>query len=80
MLYSEKFCSHVCIRSSMQLSDLLNSRVECPDFLEKLESGLVSVPQIISGSDLDQEKYVLFRQEDIVEGIACFSWLHICGP
>lgn len=74
-----------------ELCDLLKSRVECPDFLEKLESAQVSVPQnmaaeegsswdMVSENDLweggdvdpDQEDYVLVRQEDIVEGIACF--------
>ena len=46
-----KFCAPVCIFSSMQLCDLLKSRLECPDFLEKLESAQVSVPQNISGMD-----------------------------
>ncbi|KAF2291615.1 hypothetical protein GH714_026196 [Hevea brasiliensis] len=73
-----------------ELCDLLKSRVECPDFLEKLECAQWSAPQNISeeGSswdmvnehdlwecdnfDSDQEGYVLVRQEDIVEGIACF--------
>ncbi|CBI19244.3 hypothetical protein VitviT2T_027301 [Vitis vinifera] len=78
-------------READELCDLLKSRLECPDFLEKLESAQVSVPQNISAeegsswdmindndlweggiSDLDQENYVLVRQEDIVEGIACF--------
>ncbi|KAJ9673982.1 hypothetical protein PVL29_023499 [Vitis rotundifolia] len=78
-------------READELCDLLKSRLECPDFLEKLESARVSVPQNISAeecsswdmindndlwdggsSDLDQENYVLVRQEDIVEGIACF--------
>ncbi|KAF8411381.1 hypothetical protein HHK36_003930 [Tetracentron sinense] len=77
-----------------ELCDLLKSRVESPNFLEKLENAQVSVPQnvaeegsswdVISENDLweggnidgdvesDQEGYVLVRQEDIVEGIACF--------
>lgn len=77
-------------RETDELCDLLKSRVECPDFLEKLESAQVSVPQnmaeegsswdMVSENDLweggdvdpDQEDYVLVRQEDIVEGIACF--------
>lgn len=77
-------------READELCFLLKSRVECPDFLEKLESAQVSVPQniaeegsswdMISEHDLwedenvdsDQEDYVLVRQEDIVEGIACF--------
>ncbi|KAK8691930.1 hypothetical protein V6N13_075422 [Hibiscus sabdariffa] len=73
-----------------ELCDLLKSRVQCSDFLEKLECAQVPVPENIAddGSswdmvnandlwqdehvDLDQEDYVLVRQEDIVEGIACF--------
>lgn len=73
-----------------ELCDLLKSRVECPDFLEKLELAQASVSlntaeegnswDLISENDLwegedadsDQEDYVLVRQEDIVEGIACF--------
>ncbi|KAI8014320.1 hypothetical protein LOK49_LG05G03082 [Camellia lanceoleosa] len=73
-----------------ELCDLLKSRVECSDFLEKLESAQASVSQnlaeegnswdMISENDLweggsmelDQDDYVLVRQEDIVEGIACF--------
>ncbi|KAL4279157.1 hypothetical protein GQ457_03G029970 [Hibiscus cannabinus] len=73
-----------------ELCDLLKSRVQCLDFLEKLECAHVPVPENIAddGSswdmvnandlwqdehvDLDQEDYVLVRQEDIVEGIACF--------
>ncbi|XVE95205.1 hypothetical protein REPUB_Repub02eG0076200 [Reevesia pubescens] len=73
-----------------ELCNLLKSRVQCSDFLEKLECAQVPVPENIAeeGSswdmvnandlwededvDLDQEDYVLVRQEDIVEGIACF--------
>ncbi|KAG4200571.1 hypothetical protein ERO13_A05G220700v2 [Gossypium hirsutum] len=72
-----------------ELCDLLKSRVQCSDFLEKLECARVPVSENVSeGSswdmvndndlwedkdvDLDQEDYVLVRQEDIVEGIACF--------
>ncbi|GMI83164.1 hypothetical protein like AT5G49710 [Hibiscus trionum] len=73
-----------------ELRDLLKSRVQCSDFLEKLECAQVLVPENIAddGSswdmvnandlwqdenvDLGQEDYVLVRQEDIVEGIACF--------
>ncbi|KAK3030732.1 hypothetical protein RJ639_036536 [Escallonia herrerae] len=73
-----------------ELCSLLKSRIECPDFLEKLESAQVSVPQnmaeegsswdLVSENDLweggnvkvEEEDYVLVRQEDIVEGIACF--------
>ncbi|KAE8056966.1 hypothetical protein FH972_013695 [Carpinus fangiana] len=77
-------------READELCDLLKSRLECPDFLEKLECAQASVPQNIAeeGSswdmvnendlwededlDSEQEDYVLVRQEDIVEGIACF--------
>ncbi|XWS14930.1 hypothetical protein CRYUN_Cryun35bG0050900 [Craigia yunnanensis] len=73
-----------------ELCDLLKSKVQCSDFLEKLECAQVPVPENIAeeGSswdmvnandlwkdedvDLDQQDYVLVRQEDIVEGIACF--------
>ncbi|KAJ8551141.1 hypothetical protein K7X08_000511 [Anisodus acutangulus] len=73
-----------------ELRDLLKSRVECPDFLQKLENAQASVPQnlVEEGSswdmvnendlweggnpELDGEDYVLVRQEDIVDGIACF--------
>lgn len=33
----------------MQLCDLLKSRVECPDFLEKLECAQASIPQNMAG-------------------------------
>lgn len=77
-------------RETDELCDLLKSRVECPDFLKKLEEAQVSTPQnmaeegnswdMVSDNDLweggdtdpDQEDYVLVRQEDIVDGIACF--------
>lgn len=84
-------CSLGRDKETDELCDLLKSRVECPDFLEKLESAQASsVAQniseegsswdIVSDDDLweggdaqpDQEDYVLVRQEDIVEGIACF--------
>ncbi|GAU50973.1 hypothetical protein TSUD_244430 [Trifolium subterraneum] len=71
-----------------QLCDLLKSRLECPDFLEKLECAQASVYQntveegnswdLISendlweGDDSEDEDYVLVRQDDIVDGIACF--------
>lgn len=73
-----------------ELRDLLKSRVECSDFLQKLENAQASVPQnlaeegsswdMVSENDLweggnpelDGEDYVLVRQEDIVDGIACF--------
>ncbi|KAF3668565.1 hypothetical protein FXO37_09484 [Capsicum annuum] len=74
----------------VELRDLLKSRVECADFLIKLENAQASVPQNLAeegsswdmvnendlweGGDpeLDGEDYVLVRQEDIVDGIACF--------
>ncbi|XP_030454448.2 uncharacterized protein LOC115675808 isoform X1 [Syzygium oleosum] len=76
-------------READELCELLKSRVECPEFLEKLECAKVSVPQNAEegsswdmvdendlweteNADLDKEDYVLVRQEDIVEGIACF--------
>ncbi|XP_031249700.1 uncharacterized protein LOC116123102 isoform X2 [Pistacia vera] len=73
-----------------ELCDLLKSRVECANFLEKLECAQVSAPQnnaeegsswdMVSdndiwdceNADLDGEDYVLVREEDIVDGIACF--------
>jgi hypothetical protein len=73
-----------------QLYDLIKSRVECDDFLEKIESAQVSAPQhlaedssswdVVSEDDLwddetmaqREEDYVLVREEDIAEGIACF--------
>ncbi|CAJ1971686.1 unnamed protein product [Sphenostylis stenocarpa] len=75
---------------SVRLCDLIKSRVECPDFLEKLEYAQATVSRntaeegnswdFVSENDLwededaniDQEDYVLVKQEDIVEGIACF--------
>ncbi|XP_065634126.1 uncharacterized protein LOC136069479 isoform X2 [Quercus suber] len=73
----------------LQLCDLLKSKVQCADFLEKLESAQATVPQNMTegnswdmvgekdlweceSDELEQEDYVLVRQEDIVEGIACF--------
>ncbi|KAJ8762566.1 hypothetical protein K2173_008005 [Erythroxylum novogranatense] len=55
-------------READELCDLLKSRLECPEFLEKLECARIS----ISKNTPDLEDYVLVRQEDIVEGIACF--------
>ncbi|KAL1225218.1 hypothetical protein V5N11_002415 [Cardamine amara subsp. amara] len=73
-----------------QLYDLIKSRVECDDFLEKIESAQVSAPQhitedgsswdVVSEDDLwddesmvqSEEDYVLVKEEDIAEGIACF--------
>ncbi|KAG6644418.1 hypothetical protein I3843_08G055200 [Carya illinoinensis] len=77
-------------READELCDLLKSRVECPDFLDKLECVKASVSQnageegsswdmvsendLWEGEDIDSEQgeYVFVRQEDIVEGIACF--------
>lgn len=42
----------------MQLYDLLKSRVQCPDFLEKLECAQVTVPENIAGM---HPKMVPFR-------------------
>ncbi|GJM87046.1 hypothetical protein PR202_ga02963 [Eleusine coracana subsp. coracana] len=77
-----------------QLCDLLQSRVQSPEFLEKLDSIQKSVYQrgavdetiswdIVSAADIWDDKsmnvsddsedgYVLVKQEDIVDGIACF--------
>ncbi|CAI8585678.1 unnamed protein product [Vicia faba] len=71
-----------------QLCDLLKSRLECPDFLDKLECAQASVYQntveegsswdLVCENDLwegvasDEEDYVLVRQDDILDGIACF--------
>ncbi|KAK6940232.1 hypothetical protein RJ641_029763 [Dillenia turbinata] len=85
---TEGSSSPYCDRETSELCDLLKSRVECPDFLEKLETAQVTVPQnviecsswdVVSETDIwegedaeNQEDYVLVRQDDIVEGIACF--------
>ncbi|KAG1342287.1 hypothetical protein COCNU_05G005160 [Cocos nucifera] len=77
-----------------ELCDLLKSKVESSDFLEKLGSNHKSVSHSISVADenaswdmvstmdlwedkqgdgeSDPDGYVLVRQEDIAEGIACF--------
>ncbi|KAJ1281322.1 hypothetical protein BS78_04G297400 [Paspalum vaginatum] len=77
-----------------ELCDLLKSRVQSPEFLEKLDTLQKSVYQhgagdetlswdIISAADIWDDKsmnvsddsedgYVLVKQEDIVDGIACF--------
>ncbi|GAB2290769.1 hypothetical protein Dimus_025040 [Dionaea muscipula] len=86
----EKGSSSLGDRETDELCNLLKSRVECPDFLEKLESARVSVPRLVpeegttwdvvsendlweyGNGDQDEEDYVLVRQEDIVDGIACF--------
>ncbi|XP_059631274.1 uncharacterized protein LOC132274121 [Cornus florida] len=79
-----------CDSEADEMCDLLKSRVECPDFLEKLESAQASIPQNmteegnswdmvnendiweVGNIELDHEEYVLIKQEDIVEGVACF--------
>lgn len=71
-----------------ELCVLIKSRLEGPEFLERIEQ--LSVQQklseegsswdMVSDNDLweggnvedDQEDYVVVRQEDIVDGIACF--------
>ncbi|TVU28901.1 hypothetical protein EJB05_20439 [Eragrostis curvula] len=77
-----------------ELCDLLQSRVQSPEFLEKLDNIQKSVYQhgavdetiswdIISAAEIWDDKsmnvsddsedgYVLVKQEDIVDGIACF--------
>lgn len=77
-----------------ELCNLLKSRVQSPEFLEKLDTLQKSVYQhgavdetvswdIISAADIWDDKsmnvsddsedgYVLVKQEDIVDGIACF--------
>ncbi|CAN6253052.1 unnamed protein product [Urochloa humidicola] len=77
-----------------ELCDLLQSRVQSPEFLEKLDSIQKSVYQhgavdetiswdIVSAADIWDDKnmnvsddsedgYVIVKQEDIVDGIACF--------
>ncbi|XP_075516852.1 uncharacterized protein LOC142551475 isoform X2 [Primulina tabacum] len=77
-----------CDTDTPEFYDVLKSRLECPDFLKKLEKA--SLPQnmteessswdMISENDLweggnvelDSEDYVLVSQEDIMEGIAAF--------
>ncbi|KAK4747500.1 hypothetical protein SAY87_014086 [Trapa incisa] len=84
-------------READELCNILKSRVECPDFIEKIENAHVPVPQnnaeegsswdLVSDSDLwegekldvDNEDYVLVRQEDIVEGIACFMAAYLAS-
>ncbi|CAI0467804.1 unnamed protein product [Linum tenue] len=88
-------------READELCDLLKSRVECSDFLEKLECAQASVPHtrhsvvgeecsswdMVNENDLwegemghsEQEDFVLVRQEDIVDGIACFMAAYLCS-
>ncbi|KMT19731.1 hypothetical protein BVRB_1g007860 [Beta vulgaris subsp. vulgaris] len=75
-----------------ELCDLIKSRLDGPEFLERLESAQLSVHQkrpeegsswdMVNDKDLwegeggnvedDQEDYVVVRQEDILDGMACF--------
>ncbi|XP_031499020.1 uncharacterized protein LOC116263409 [Nymphaea colorata] len=89
----EEGSSHFTDSETAELCDLLKSRVESPDFLEKL--GSIHMPvahnvseegfcwDVISETDLwgelvnedngsDGDGYVVVKQEDIVEGVACF--------
>lgn len=51
-----------CVCSSLfQLYDLIKSRVECDDFLEKIESAQVSAPQHLAGDDLNVSSFVLLN-------------------
>ncbi|XP_010482262.1 PREDICTED: uncharacterized protein LOC104760955 isoform X2 [Camelina sativa] len=71
-------------READELYDLIKSRVECHDFIDKIESAQVadcsSSWDVVSEDDLwddesmaqSEEDYVLVREEDIAEGIACF--------
>ncbi|CAN1185408.1 hypothetical protein LINPERHAP2_LOCUS37531 [Linum perenne] len=52
-------------READELCDLLKSRVECPDFLEKLESAQLSVPPDTTGMSSDSACFV---------GEECSSW------
>ncbi|KAF3786872.1 hypothetical protein EJ110_NYTH24242 [Nymphaea thermarum] len=89
----EEGSSYFTDSETAELCDLLKSRVESPDFLEKL--GSIHMPvahnvseegfcwDVISETDLwgelvnedngsDGDGYVVVKQEDIVEGVACF--------
>ncbi|KAJ8426658.1 hypothetical protein Cgig2_029842 [Carnegiea gigantea] len=77
-------------RDVEQLRVLIKSRMEDPEFLEKIENAKISAQQnvpeegtswdMVNDSDIweagngntEQEDYVVVRQEDIVDGIACF--------
>ncbi|KAK4801119.1 hypothetical protein SAY86_021606 [Trapa natans] len=91
------FASYHCHFQAQTLCGLVKSRVECPDFIEKIENAQVPVPQnyaeegsswdLVNDSDIwegenldvDKEDYVLARQEDIVEGIACFMAAYLAA-
>lgn len=73
-----------------EIRDLLKSRVESPDFLDKIGSlyqvnpdeaaswSIINkaeaweVKNFCGDGESDQDGFVLVKQEDIVEGIACF--------
>ncbi|CAI9753522.1 unnamed protein product [Fraxinus pennsylvanica] len=87
---SDSSSAPCCDTEVAEFSNLLKSRIECDDFLERLEHAQTLLPHtmaeeasswdVISENDLweggnvemDREDYVLVRQEDILEGIACF--------
>ncbi|KAE8653918.1 RNF214 protein [Hibiscus syriacus] len=50
-----------------ELCYLLKSRVQCSEFLEKLECAQVAVPE-----DIAMEKIIFLLGRRIVEGVACF--------
>ncbi|XP_041018678.1 uncharacterized protein LOC121260743 isoform X2 [Juglans microcarpa x Juglans regia] len=52
-------------READELCDLLKSKVECPDFLEKLESAQASVPQNVSE---DGSSWDMVNENDLWEG------------
>ncbi|KAJ4745179.1 RING finger protein [Rhynchospora pubera] len=67
-----------------EIRDLLKSRVESPEFLEKIGSlyqvnpdeaaswSIINKAEACGDGESDQDEFVVVQQEDIVEGIACF--------
>ncbi|KAF3494536.1 hypothetical protein DY000_02054247, partial [Brassica cretica] len=65
-----------------KLYDLIKSRVECHDFRDRLESAqaslllqdlpAVSEDDILWGDKSMEDDYVVVREEDVADGIACF--------
>ncbi|KAJ1700566.1 hypothetical protein LUZ63_000345 [Rhynchospora breviuscula] len=67
-----------------EIRDLLKSRVESPEFLEKIGSlyqvnpdeaaswSIINKAEACGDGESDQDEFVVVKQEDIVEGIACF--------
>ncbi|CAN1340885.1 hypothetical protein LINPERPRIM_LOCUS39004 [Linum perenne] len=53
-------------READELCDLLKSRVECPDFLEKLESAQLSVPPDTTGEECSS--WDMVSENDLWEG------------